>query len=376
MGNQELKKKKDILFLLHLPPPVHGSSMVGQWIYDSNILKSYFGTKTYINLLASKRVLDSGALSLSKLFTTIKLFFKLFFHLLLHPVDLCYFALTTTGIAFYRDIILVFFLKLFRVKRVYHIHNKGVEKASRNRLKRSLYDYVFKGSKVIILSKYLYQDICEYVSEESLYICPNGIPKINVKVLEKSKFSKKSVKILFLSNLIESKGVYILLKAMSELNNKNLDFSGIFVGGEGDVSEIRFLKIVKELGLDSKVSYLGKMYGDDKVKVFQSADIFAFPTYYPMECFPLVLLEALQYKLPIVTTPEGGILDIVENGSNGYIVPQEDVCSLALALEKLIKNKNLRKKMGELGREKYTENYKLIKFEQNLLDVFQHILEK
>lgn len=51
--------------------------------------------------------------------------------------------------------------------------------------------------------------------------------------------------------------------------------------------------------------YQGKMFGKEKSGLLQKADVFVFPTYYDNECFPVVLLEAMQHKLPVVTTNEG-----------------------------------------------------------------------
>ena len=64
--------------------------------------------------------------------------------------------------------------------------------------------------------------------------------------------------------------------------------------------------------------YHGPKYGDDKVAFFSNADIFAQPTL--NDCFPLTLLEAMQYQLPIVSTHEGAVPDIVKDGKNGYII--------------------------------------------------------
>ena len=104
--------------------------------------------------------------------------------------------------------------------------------------------------------------------------------------------------------------------------------------------------------------YLGKKYREEKEEAFKNADIFVFPTNYPNECFPLVLLEAMQYGLPCVTTDEGGKKDIVVKDS-GFTVhgqkPEELAVSTADALETLIKSAEQRLKMGETGRKRVEE---------------------
>mgnify|MGYP004256195275 CR=1 FL=1 len=66
---------KKILFLLHIPPPVHGSSMVGKWIKESVLINREFDCD-YLNLLASKDVGQSGEISFGKLYTLLITFFK------------------------------------------------------------------------------------------------------------------------------------------------------------------------------------------------------------------------------------------------------------------------------------------------------------
>lgn len=371
-------KKKTILFLLHLPPPIHGSSMVGEYIRKSSLINSSFSCR-FINLLASKDISDSGSFSFEKVFNFIFILFNLLRVLLRQRPSLCYFALTVVGFAFYRDVLLVLLLRVFGVKSVYHLHNKGVLKASENRVNNWLYNFVFKKSEVILLSSYLYYDIEPFVDKRNVHICPNGIPNINTKGRKLSNTlikNENTFTILFLSNLIESKGIYILLEALALLNEKGLKFICNIVGGEGDILKSDLDLKVCKLGLEDKVFYLGKKYGKEKEDIFNSADVFAFPTFYSNECFPLVLLEALQFGLPIISTTEGGILDILEDGITGLTVQKRSHIDLANKLERLIKDSELRKSMGEKGYCKFNKNYTLDVFERKLQSIFNSIIYK
>jgi len=90
-----------------------------------------------------------------------------------------------------------------------------------------------------------------------------------------------------------------------------------------DITVDRFLARIADGGLTGYALYEGAKYGRDKRLSLTGADIFVLPTYYPSECFPLVLLEAMQCGLPVVSTYEGGIPDIVEHGRTGYLCPNE-----------------------------------------------------
>jgi glycosyltransferase involved in cell wall biosynthesis len=237
---------------------------------------------------------------------------------------------------------------------------------------------VFKNADVILLSKYLYLDIQKYMPENRVHYCPNGIPEevtsSRCQLMDQVPIAKEKIEILFLSNLIESKGVFVLLEACKILLNKHLNFHCTFIGGIGDVSEQRFWHKVQKMSLEYCVTYAGKKYNASKESELAASDIFAFPTH--NECFPLVLLEAMQHNLPVVSTFEGGILDIVENGVTGFLVPQKDAQALAGKLELLIQNKKLREDMGRKGRLRYEQNFTSKHFEVNLSTILANCLLK
>ncbi len=361
----------NVLFLLHLPPPVHGSSMVGKYIFDSKHINDVFSCR-YINVLSSKTIAETGRPSLSKAIGFMAIWLKMVFELLLKKPDVCYFAITVSGFAFFRDVALVFLLKIFRVKRVFHLHNKGVSFWQKKWVYRICYKYIFNKAEVILLSKHLYSDVQNFVPESSLHICPNGIPfDDRTSKLKRKDRGEKAPKILFFSNLIESKGVFILLEACAKLKQKGISFSCDFIGGEGDISREQFQEKVKYFDLEQDVDYLGRKYEEEKERAFVEADIFAFPTFYFYETFGLVNLEAMKYRLPIISTYEGGIPDVVVNNKTGFLVRKEDSTELADKLEILIKNPKLRIEMGEAGYNKYKENFTLDIFEKRLIEMIQ-----
>jgi glycosyltransferase involved in cell wall biosynthesis len=269
---------------------------------------------------------------------------------------------------------LITLIKLFGVKLVYHFHNKGV-RLNQNKFTYNLfYRIVFKNVDAILLSNFLYSDVQNYIPKSKIHICHNGIPDIEHPKIINHKKEKEIVKILFLSNLIESKGVFVLLEACSILKRKNILFECDFIGGEGDISATQFESKVGKLDLSSHVKYLGKKFGDEKNYAFANSDIFAFPTFYDNECFPLVLLEALQHGLPIVSTYEGGIKDIVEDGKVGFLVEQKNIQEFAAKLEILALDFELRCKFGEAGKLKFQKKFTINKFEGSLCEILSQIL--
>lgn len=360
-----------ILFLLHYPPPVHGSSMVGLQIKESKLVNKTFECR-FINLGTSKTINEIGGKKVIKLFRYLSILGHLLKNILFHRPAICYFSINSKGAPFYKDSTLALVIKLFRIKLIYHFHNKGVSLRQDKFLDDLFYKLVFRNSSVILLSRYLYNDIQKYVHKEQVYYCPNGIPNIEVKQIKKE--GRTNVELLFLSNLMESKGIFVLLDVCKILKSKELIFHCTIVGSIGDISEQGMLSKLEKMHLTSYVNYAGKKFGKEKEEEFLNADIFIHPTL--NDCFPLVLLEAMQYSLPIVSTFEGGIPDIVTDGKTGYLVAKRNIETLADKLEILIKNPELRQQMGNSGRKKYLDEFTSDFFEFKIVEILQQIIDK
>lgn len=365
---------KRILFILHLPPPVHGSSTVGDQVRKSQTSTDLCETD-FINLNTSRTSAAIGKLDCSKLFLYLSILLKTFFSLLFRRPQLVYLAITVNGGGFYKDLGVVALVKLFRVPIIYHLHNKGVATKRDKIPYRWFYPIVFRRSRVILLSKHLYSDIKDYVPENMVDYCPNGMQD-EAHGFKRNFEQNSAPVVLFLSNLIESKGVYVLLEACSRLKKRGFDFSVQFVGAEGDVSRAQFNQKIVSLDLSDRVAFLGRKYGEEKHNAFKKADIFAFPTFYHNETFGLVNLEAMMWRLPVVATHEGGIPDVVADGETGILVKQRNVGGLEDALAKLIEDRRLRKRMGEFGREKYERDFTLDTFERRLGGILFNALDE
>ena len=362
---------KKILFILHYPPPVHGAAMVGQYIRESQHINSTFDCR-YINLGTSVSNDEIGKGGLIKAMRYLRIIGHSIRNLYRFKPNLVYLTLTASGLGFYKDTFIVMIAKAFGKKVVVHFHNKGVSKRQHKWFDNLLYKMAFKKTEVILISKYLYSDIEKYVPSVSVHYCANGIPENKVvKVI--TKRNEATVEILFLSNLIASKGVFVLLEACQLLQAKKLPFHCTFIGGGGDVTEHQFQEKVNALGLSNNVHYAGRKYGVEKEEVYAKADIFAFPTYYNNETFGLVNLEAMQFSLPVVSTFEGGIPDVIEDGKTGFLVQQQDAKALAEKLEILINDPELRLQMGQNGRKRYEEQFTIDVFEKRFAKIIKEI---
>ena len=368
--------KSKILFIMHMPPPVHGAAMVGQYIHDSKLINGEFESH-YINLTNAKNLQDIGKVGMRKLFDFFNLLRKIRHEVKVVKPQLVYVTPNACGGAFYKDFVVVQMLKHLGCQVVVHYHNKGVVTRQDRRLDNALYRRFFKDIKVILLSECLYDDVKKYVKRDDVFVCGNGIPSASIESFVSAPFDAASPEdkiphLLFLSNLLISKGVVVLLDSLKVLKEKGCRFVCDFVGGETvEMDAAMFQAEVVKRGLEGMVVYHGRKYGKDKEAFFCNADLFVFPTFYHNECFPLVLLEAMQHRLPCVSTTEGGIPGIIDEGKTGFLVPKYNAAILANKIETLLTDSALRQRMGEAGRRKFEKEFTLEVFEKRMVEILK-----
>lgn len=121
-----------------------------------------------------------------------------------------------------------------------------------------------------------------------------------------------------------------------------------------------------------KNTYHEPKYDKDKDFYFANSYIFVFPSY--NETLGLVNLEAIQYKLLIVTTKDGDIYDVVKDGVNGCFCERMDSVSLANGIEKLLKDKESCIELGENGYKIFKEKFTLEIFNNNITKILKEII--
>jgi len=361
-----------LLCVMQLPPPVHGASVVNASVASSEKLGREFEISV-LPMRFAESIADIGRVSSKKLTRTAATAARLMWRLARRRPDGVYFTLSPVGGAFYRDMLLVGVVKAFGVPRVFHLHGKGIAAQLETPWKRRLYAWVLDGASVIHLSPRV-AETRPLVPEDRIYFVPNGVPDRDA-VTQTPRSGPP--RILFLSNLVPEKGPLVLLEALGRLRASNVAFEATFAGAPGNVAGLRaFEALVARYDLAAHVRYIGPVFGRDKEALFRDHDVFAFPTYYAQEAFPLVVLEAMQRGLPVVATPEGAIADMVEDGRTGYLVPQRNAEALADRLRKLLCDPELRSRFGERARALYLERFTFDRFEDQLCDVLSRALAR
>jgi glycosyltransferase involved in cell wall biosynthesis len=366
------KKLPRLLFILQLPPPLHGASLMNSYILNSKLLKGSFSIET-VNLHFAESIHELGKFSPAKVLRTFIYCFEIVKKVIKHKPDLVYFNLTPRGFAFYRDALYVFILKLLRRNIVIYLQSKGIkENIRKSNLKKHLYHMVFNNTRIICLSPRLTDDFQE-VYNSTPYFVNNGM-EIQPRNSNPEEKPKDCVpQILYLSHYLRSKGILVLIESLNILKRNGYKFNARLIGPPADFTIKDLENLMVENDLNDMVQVVGPRYGEDKFLEFRKADIFVFPTYY--EAFPLVLLEAMQYSLPVVSTFEGGIPDIVVDNETGFLVETHNSGMLAEKLGILINDRELRLRMGKKGYDRFLNKFTIDKFESNMFETIQTILD-
>lgn len=198
--------------------------------------------------------------------------------------------------------------------------------------------------------------ICDTVkhSIEEAYLLPeikvecvyNGV---DTDFFTKQKVNNESnIKFVCVGTLYHVKNHELLIEAFKIVNHKYKSFQLILVG-DGELRSELEIK-VKKYGLQNNIIFVGNQ--SDVRKYLSEADVYCCSS--KVEGLPISVLEAMACSLPIITTPAGGVVDIVEDGKNGFVV-ESDIMTYAEKMIELIRNKQLREKMAKESRKKALE---------------------
>ncbi len=162
------------------------------------------------------------------------------------------------------------------------------------------------------------------------------------------------------------KGSAVLAEALPHVLRECPFAEFVFTGGGAE----DFLKLVPlSVELRSRIRFLGYVPFDDLPRIYASADLVVAPTYY--ENFPIRILEALASGTPVVASAVGGIPEAVHPGSTGELVPPGDPARLATAIVHLLRDDDLRQRLGAEGRRLIEQRFSWSRAAQETLELYR-----
>lgn len=246
----------------------------------------------------------------------------------------------------------VFARKIHKVPLVITTHSD----AGRPYLQKRLFDSVIplltirQAQRVIAVTKsearYL---IGLGVKSHRIAVIPNGINLAEFEGKTGAKHNGEFASILYVGRVYpEQKGLETLIRAVSRIDNStrfHLNILGEDWGGAAGIFEL-----ARSLRIQDRVEILGRLSNAELIQAYRSADLLVMPSLF--EPFGIVLLEAMASGLPVVASRVGGIPEVVEEGKTALLVHPGNPDELRTAIEDLLLDDRLRRRMGQAGRKR------------------------
>lgn len=256
---------------------------------------------------------------------------------------------TSGGLGVVRDLLVIFFARLFKIPLVYHIRFGRIPALAESRTLewRLIAFAMHRASAVIAIDQATHRAININLPRVAVELIPNCINFESIP--EFSPGSSQGV-FLFAGWVIPAKGIEELLAAWGALNP--IDWRLAIVG---PVDQIYFESLFKRFPLQN-VDFLGEKPHSQTISLIAGCDVFVFPSY--SEGFPNAVLEAMACGKPIIASAVGAIPEMLAEGA-GRLVAAKDTEGLAAAIQDLMSNEGLRLSLGQAARKKAFDNYSI-----------------
>ena len=251
----------------------------------------------------------------------------------------------------------VFAGKLFKKKVVLMMHGAEVFVLGKNPVLKFVLkniDYLISNStftekKTLRIYPVLNHKVISPGVDINRFYPQKKIPNLR-KILN---ISESDIFILAIGKFIPRKGFEYLIKAFNIIvNQRKITNIKLRIGGRGPLKK-KYETMIKKYALNDCISFLGYIKDEEIPSYFTEADIFVLPSIVDdrgdTEGLGVVLIEALACRTPCIASNVGGIMDVLNDGINGFLVKQKNDVDLAEKVLKLANNKELRIEMGKNG---------------------------
>lgn len=174
----------------------------------------------------------------------------------------------------------------------------------------------------------------------------NAVPERFLQLALTAPARDRDIDVLFVGNLVHRKGVDVLLRALSRVLARR-SMTRLTIAGDG-VERAALEKLASELGVASRVEFLGRRTSEELVELYSRARVLAVPSRH--EAFGLVVVEASACGAAVVGTKVGGIPEIISPGETGMLVAPNDPDALATALLAVLDDERYRNAIAMAGR--------------------------
>lgn len=358
-----------VLVIGPVPEPTTGVSLANKIVIDFLSKNSKFKTD-FINTSYNKFEEKLGKFSFSKAF----FYFKLnFYSYKLFKTDTVYITPGQTFFGVLKYAIFFILASILNKEIIVHVHGNYLGKEYS--LLKGIKKYIFKKilgltTKGIVLSESLKGNLLPFINEDKIYVLYNFVEDclfVDEEAINKKLLASKP-QIIYLSNLMEEKGIFQLLETLKALEKEGIEYEAKIAGNIDIKSKHKTEQFFSEL---KNCKYCGVVSGNEKKALLLWGNIFVLPTYYKMEGQPISILEAMATANLVLTTKHAGIPDIFKENINGFYVEKQDEKSIELAIKKALLEKQ---NSNEIRKNNYNfakKQYRVDNFISGIIKIFE-----
>ncbi len=359
--------KPKCIAMVQLPPPMHGAATMNLHAVDA---LARCTDLTVLEIRFGKELGNIAKFSLRKVAIALWLLIKLGLHL--PRAKVFYICFSPSGAAFYRDCLYVLLAKLFGVPAILHLHGRGLAAMRQNRGVARLQRLVFANQTAIVLGSRLMDEVDSLPCTK--VIIPNALPTSTFAPQGTAKWTAhQPVRLLYLSNLFRAKGIENLLKATALLIKDGVAVTLDIAGAPGDITAQKLKYLLSEHAIAHIATYHGAVNADQRMALFEATDLFVFPSNYPNEAQPLVVLEAMAAGVPVITSNIATLPECVRDGETGRLCLPDDPDGLANTIKQAIKDPDKTYAMAQAARLMCQTDFTMDRFARDICGVMGRV---
>lgn len=272
---------------------------------------------------------------------------------------------SASDISFFRKSIMIILTKLFNVKIILSLH-AGDMLEFYEKYPRFIQKITNKCDVVIALTPYWQREFAKRKFCHRIECIPNAItlPSNNWKKTKESK-----LRILFLGSICSYKGIFDVIRCFVENRDYLENRVVLNICGIGESTYLN--QMIVNGGLTEFVHNIGWVDGVKKEQMLNKSDILIQPSY--IEAFGISVIEAMSYRLPVIGSKVGGIIDLIDDGVTGFLINAGDMKMFMKKLRVFIEKSELVEQMGNIAFEKVKKYYPVV-IEKQLSDLYRSLL--
>lgn len=234
-----------------------------------------------------------------------------------------------------------------------------------------------KAAAITVPSEFQKREICSETGlpPQRVRVVSNPIsPDILRKSHKTTVFEKETQPIVLYTGRIEyRKGIIPLLKCISQVIRKQSNVKFVLAGGyHVSLTDRTVRKIIQEEAIAEYVQLKGHVPWEKLVDLYKTSSIFVIPSYY--ETFSISCIEAMAFDLPVVGAKGSALPELIEDEVTGLLIPPGNSQALATAILRLLKDKDLRQRMGQAGRQRVLSKFTVAQVVKQTLALYKKVI--